>query len=134
MAQKQPNKPSKPRKPRKEIEWVLLRTPTEWDEQKTLCEWLERKYPKLVFWSVPNEGNRTDFAKFRMHQTGMLSGVPDLTILTYPKPIFIEMKRSVKGRLSEKQVMVHEWIRKSGYEVLVCFGFLDAKKQLEGKL
>ena len=69
-----------------------------------------------------------------MHQTGMLSGAPDLVVLTYSKPIFIEMKRSVKGRLSENQVMVHEWIRQSGYEVLVCFGFLDAKKQLEDRL
>jgi len=134
LAPKQPKKPSKPRKPRKEIEWTFIRTPTEWDEQRTLCEWLCRQHPKLVFFSVPNEGNRSDPAKFRMHQTGMLSGAPDLVLLTYPKPLFIEMKRSVKGKLSEKQIMVHDWIRKTGFEVLVCYGFLDAKKQLEDRL
>jgi hypothetical protein len=112
-----------------EGEWISIHPPSEWEEQRQLCQWLLAAYPDVVFFSVPNEGNRTDYRRFRMHQTGMLSGMPDLVILFNP-PLFVEMKRAKGGVVSANQKEVHEWIRNMGYTVLVCKGFADAEVQI----
>lgn len=109
--------------------WVALRPTTERDEQEKLCKWLTLQYPDVVFFSVPNDGKRTDARKFHLHAVGMLSGAPDLVILS-KQPIFVEMKRVKGGHVSKEQKMVHAWIRALGYHMLVCKGFDDARKQL----
>lgn len=115
-------------------EWVEIRIPTERDEQEELVKWLLYKYPRLVFFSIPNEGKRTDYMRFHMAATGLLAGVPDLLLLTYPQPTFVEMKRAKGGVLSPKQKEVIGWIRAIGFKVLVCYGLKDAIEQLEPML
>ena len=110
--------------------WVALRPTRESDEQANLCKWLLLQYPRLVFFSIPNDGKRSDSVKFHLHETGMLSGMPDLVILSKP-PVFVEMKRKKGGVLSPAQKEVHKWIKACGYTVLVCRGFDDARAQLK---
>lgn len=110
--------------------WVNTYIPSEREEQTALVAWLLKEYPDLVFFSVPNEGKRTDFMKFHMKQTGLLSGVPDL-ILLFDVPLFVEMKRTKGGSLSDNQKQVIEWIRAAGYTVVVCRGFAEAKEQIQ---
>ena len=111
--------------------WKDIRPPTEFDEQTMLCDWLNLQHPDIVYWYTPNEGVRTDYRKYWMHRSGMLSGAPDLVILTHKQVIFLELKRTKGGHLSPSQKMVHGWIRALGYTVLVCHGFERAKEALE---
>lgn len=110
--------------------WVNTYVPSEREEQTALVAWLLKEYPQLVFFSVPNEGKRTDFMKFHMKQTGLLSGVPDL-ILLFDEPLFVEMKRTKGGSLSDNQKQVIAWIRAAGYSVVVCRGFAEAKQEIQ---
>lgn len=110
--------------------WVNTYVPSEREEQTALVAWLLKEYPDIVFFSVPNEGKRTDFMKFHMKQTGLLSGVPDL-ILLFDVPLFVEMKRTKGGSLSDNQKQVIEWIRSLGYTVVVCRGFAEAKQEIQ---
>jgi hypothetical protein len=110
--------------------WVNTYVPSEREEQAALVAWLLKEYPQLVFFSVPNEGKRTDFMKFHMKSTGLLSGVPDL-ILLFDEPLFVEMKRTKGGTLSDNQKQVIAWIRASGYTVEVCRGFQEAKQKIQ---
>jgi hypothetical protein len=110
--------------------WVNTYVPSEREEQTALVAWLLKTYPNLVFFSVPNEGKRTDFMKFHMKQTGLLSGVPDL-ILLFDVPLFVEMKRTKGGALSDNQKQVIGWIRAAGYTVEVCRGFQEAKQKIQ---
>lgn len=113
-----------------EGEWVNTYVPSEREEQTALVKWLLKEYPDLVFFSVPNEGKRTDFMKFHMRATGLLSGVPDL-ILLFDVPLFVEMKRTKGGALSDNQKQVIAWIRAAGYTVVVCRGFGEAKAAIQ---
>ena len=115
---------------RKKSEWVDVRPPSEFSEQELVCQWLDLQYPDIVYFSVPNEGKRSDKMKYHMHRTGMLSGAPDLVIITGKKVFFLEMKRSRGGHLSPAQSMVHSWIRALGHTVLVAHGFDNARAAL----
>jgi len=111
--------------------WQDTRVPSEWAEQCALTSWLLKKYPTTIFYHVPNGGVKTNFSRFREHQIGLLSGVPDLVILTPPTVVHVEMKRTKGGKLSDKQKEVIGWMRSQGFQVLVCLGFDDARCQLE---
>lgn len=109
-------------------------------EQCALIQWAElaaKEEPALkLLFAIPNGGYRNLLTAIKLKKEGVKPGVPDL-FLAYPtlefSGMFIEMK-SKKGVVSEKQ---KEWmarLKKSGYEVKICYGFDEAKEAIEDYL
>lgn len=106
--------------------------------QAALMEWTElfetrKKYPMLKWLvSVPNGGKRPKQAAGMLQQTGLTKGVLDLLLL-YPSNgyhgLAIELKYG-KGKLRKEQqdfIWHHEPL---GYRCVVCWSWLDAKREI----
>lgn len=103
---------------------------TEEQEQCLLVDWLELK--KYKFSALPLSTYTKSWAiKMRNKKMGVRAGVPDMMIIINDKLVFIEMKRTKGGVVSEEQ---KEWIdslSKCGINARVCKGFDEAKKFIE---
>ena len=108
------------------------------EHQTALIEWSElpetrKKYPMLKWlFAVPNGGMRSKATATKMKQTGVKRGISDL-ILLYPAfkyhALTIELKYN-KNKLSKEQqdfIWHHEPL---GYRCIVCWSWLDAKRQI----
>lgn len=104
--------------------------PTEDQECYLLAEWLRAK--KVRFNHVANERWTTIQYKMKLKRLGVSSGFPDYIIFVPKGLIFIEMKRTKGGKVSDSQ---KEWIKylndKPGCVANVCLGFEEAKKLIE---
>lgn len=121
--------------------------PTESQEQAAVVSWFDLQYPKLSLhlFAVPNgawlAGSSRQRAALvnKMKKEGMRSGVPDL-VLAIPRGgyhgLFIEMKRSKGGTVSEQQKKYMATLNEHGYLATVCRGSGSAideiKNYLEG--
>lgn len=118
---------------------------TEACEQEALFAWTEyqkSKYPELeLMYHIPNGGSRNKIEAARLKAQGVKPGVPDVCL---PVPrgkyhgLYIELKRTQGGRVSNEQF---EWLDKLfvyGYAVAVCRGWEAARdvivKYMEEKL
>ena len=114
---------------------------TEATEQKLLFEWAEYAevvYPELeLLHHVPNEGFRSLRAGHELKLQGMKPGVPDIC-LPVPKgryhALYIEMKRSNGGRVSEAQNWWIDKLNGAGNLAVICHGFDEAKATILGYL
>ena len=116
---------------------ITSNIPTEDTEQIMLMRWAEYssgKYPQLkLLLHIPNGGKRSKAEAGRFKAMGVKPGVPDLFL---PVPlygfhgVFIEMKRSKGGTVSEAQQEWMDALRKQGYAVEVCHGWEPAKEIL----
>lgn len=95
-------------------------------EHDTQCEcvkWFRMQYPHRLIYANANGGARDIRVAANMRREGVTAGVPDLSI---PEPtvkyhgLFIEMKNSKQGRLSEPQIKMIADLRERGYCVEVC--------------
>jgi hypothetical protein len=99
--------------------------PTEDAEQRHLVNLLARVRPDVLFFSVPNGGWRNKVTAAKLKATGVRPGVPDLVI---PEPrrgyhgLFIELKRSKGGQVSQYQKQWLASLRAKGYKAEVCAG------------
>ncbi|MFH2045962.1 MAG: VRR-NUC domain-containing protein [Pseudomonadota bacterium] len=105
--------------------------PTEFNEQKAFVEYLRLKGYK--FTSIPNSTYTTSWKqKMTNKNLGLNPGLPDLLICLPDKLLFIEMKRTKNGRVSEFQ---KEWIdalnKITNVEAFVCNGCDEAIRALE---
>ena len=122
---------------------IPYKVPSEESEQITLFTWANMQkgnYPELrLMFHIPNGGLRSKPEAKRFKASGVKPGVPDIFL---PAPrgmwsgLFIEMKRTKGGRVSEEQ---SEWISRleaQGYKCEVCRGWQKAAeaivKYLEG--
>ena len=110
---------------------VHSKIPSEDKEQEVLVSWFRMQYPNYLMFSVPNGGNRNAIEGAKLKKTGTLAGIPDLIILTDKKILFVEMKKRSGGRLSNVQKDIHSKLNQLGYEVIVGFGFSDARDKIE---
>jgi len=105
---------------------------TEDKEQEALVNWLRIK--GIRYSSTPNGGYRHRKTAAAMKKTGAAAGFPDITIwppVGSALPIlYIEMKRSKGGRLSdlqkEWQTYLSQLGREYGIKVTVCRGCREA--------
>lgn len=107
-------------------------------EQQSLIKWAtlkERQHPELAnLYANANGGARNKITGARLKKEGVKAGIPDLTF-AWPSPqghhgLYIEMKRTVGGRVSPEQ---REWIarlQQAGYCVVVAHGWLEAVEML----
>lgn len=112
---------------------------TEHEEQKMLIKWWSMSctkfgIPEVCLFAVPNAAKRSMKIASMLKAEGMRSGIPDL-ILAVPRcgkhGLFIEMKKTKGGRLSDNQEEILAIFSEQGYETQVCRGFESAKTVIE---
>lgn len=102
--------------------------PLEHIEQVSLCNWLSRTFPDLLFFAIPNGGLRNIQVALKLQAEGVKPGVPDLFIPQWH--LFIEMKRRKGGRLSQEQKDMIAELERVGYTCIVGYGWEDAHKKV----
>lgn len=103
--------------------------PSEHNEQVMLINWFKMQYKQYIIFAIPNGGNRNVFEAKKLKDEGVLAGIPDLQIIADNKVIFVEMKTR-KGKLSKVQKDLIPKIRKLGIDVIIGYGFEDAKNKI----
>ena len=123
------------RGPTKDEEKIVLFgwVPTEDEEQMALINWArmqERRCPALkLLFHIPNGGSRGKAEAGRFRAMGVKSGVPDLFLPVARggyHGLFIELKRTKGGRVSQEQEFWLRALRVTGYAAEVCHGWEDA--------
>lgn len=98
--------------------------------QVSCINWFKREYPKYLIFSIPNGEFRHKTVALRLKAEGLLSGIPDLCVITNDKLFWIEMKAE-KGRLSNSQKEVQKKMQELNQEVYTCFSFEEFKDLLQ---
>ncbi len=112
--------------------------PTEDEEQMAVIDWAEQmtpRYPALkLCFHIANGGKRTITEAKRFKAMGVKAGVPDL-FLPVPRGkyhgLWIEMKRTQDGKISENQKWWIGALNSLGYLAQVAYGAEQAIRQLE---
>lgn len=109
--------------------------PTEHAEQVGFVQWWRSQFPSLIIFSIPNGGRRAMSVAKKLKAEGLTPGVPDLYC---PRlKLWIEMKRTKGGSLSEEQDKMIAYLRRIGDHVIVGLGATDASRKvlefLEGR-
>jgi hypothetical protein len=103
--------------------------PTEDQEQAKLCTWMTRT--GIIFFAIPNGGQRNLVEAVKFKRCGVQPGVPDLCI---PIPsgsyhgLFLELKRTQGGKVSDAQLYWLRFLRSQGYFADVAYGAEDGIK------
>lgn len=113
-------------------------TPKEADEQMMLFEWAGYRSPVLeLMFAIPNGGSRDLREAKRLKDQGVKAGVPDI-FLPVPRGgyhgLFIELKRTQGGRVSDKQKEWIQHLRMQGYQAIVCHGCDEAAHVIDAYL
>lgn len=106
---------------------------TEYSEQQALFEWAEwaaNQHPCLRYlMAIPNGQYRPG----QRMEAGLRAGVPDI-FLPYPRNneygLWIEMKVG-DNRVTAEQSEWLAWLEQQGYRVRVCYGFDEARREIE---
>lgn len=93
-------------------------------EQMSLVSMLHTTYPGFIYDVNPYAGMKhSKIQAIKAKNLGLQTGVPDFFFPTLH--LYIELKAG-KGRLSLAQRVRHIALREHGYEVLTCYGALEA--------
>jgi len=88
------------------------------------------RYPGLaLMYAIPNGGGRTKAEAGMLKAEGVLKGVPDLFLpaqIGSYGGLFIEMKRTQGGQISNAQKDMICKLKAQGYAVAVCHGADEA--------
>lgn len=110
---------------------------TEAQEQRFLFQWAglaEQQYPELkLLHHIPNGGKRDARTAANLKKEGVKAGVPDIFLPVGRGGylgLYIELKVG-KNKTSLKQKEWIEKLRQQGYRVEVCYGWLEAKEEIE---
>lgn len=109
-----------------------MTVPTEAEEARTLVAYLRVRGYK--FTHIANEtgsGRGARFQGIRNKQQGVSPGFPDYIILVNDNVIFIELKRTKGGVLSQAQKYWIAALEEAGQTVRVCRGSEEAIKFIE---
>ena len=98
----------------------------EFNIQKLFVAWFRATYPGVILFAIPNGEKREPATAKRLKESGVLAGVPDLFIADGKPGLFIEMK-DARGRLSAAQKEIIPQLKESGYPVVVCHSYEEAK-------
>ena len=89
-------------------------------EQREFVSWFRKTHPGVRIFAIPNGGHRSIAAAARLKAEGTSAGVPDLFIPAWL--VWVEMKRSKGGTLSEKQKEWRSYLISLGHTVIVAHG------------
>ena len=111
-----------------------LPPPLEHAEQVAFVTWFRFQFPKVLIHSTPNgaslSGTKAQRAAqmARLKAEGLVPGMPDLHVPEWR--LWIEMKRTKAGKLSDEQVRCIEYLRSIGHTAWVCAGFEEARAEV----
>lgn len=97
-------------------------------EQATFVAWFRQTYPSVRIFAIPNGGSRSRTQGAKLKLEGVSPGVPDLFIPAWN--LWVEMKRSVGGRLSAEQKDWISYLQDVGHCAIVCAGCSDAQEKV----
>lgn len=100
--------------------------PLESIEQINFCLWMDKNFPDIFYFAIPNGQLRNKTIAMKLKREGVKKGVPDIFLPEWN--LFIEMKRKKGGVVSKEQKEVMEKLEKAGYKCLVARGFEQAKE------
>ena len=110
-----------------------MTVPTEDQEQEAFFEWIryqEHTYPGInLAFHVPNGGSRNVVEAAKFKRIGVKAGVPDIIIPVAKGKyhgMYIEMKRTKNGRLSEAQANWMQALNQQGYYAVMAKGCKEA--------
>ena len=115
---------------------------SEHSEQCKVIEWFElfsrtRGIEPFMLFAIPNGGARNAITGAMLKAEGVRPGIPDL-FLAIPAfgfhGLFIEMKKRKTGVLSDAQKNFIYRLEDKGYCAVVCYGFDEAKREIEAYL
>ena len=101
---------------------------SEHSEQVGFCQWFSYKYPGVVMFSIPNGELRAKSVAVRLKKEGLTRGVPDLFIPSWK--LFVEMKRSSGGKVSDEQFKMMMYLKECGYDCIIGYGAEDASRKV----
>jgi hypothetical protein len=104
------------------------RIPTEHEEQREVVRWFRQTWPCVRIFAIPNGGARSMATAGRLKAEGVSSGVPDLFVPAWG--LWVEMKRSKGGSLSQEQKDWIAYLEGCGYQCIVGKGAEDAKQKI----
>lgn len=99
-------------------------TATEHAEQVSLVQWLDATHHDLLYFAIPNGGNRNIVTATKLKAEGVKAGVPDMFFPSLR--LFIELKRTKGGKVSKAQTDIAKRLEACGYRVIVCKGAKEA--------
>lgn len=134
------------RRPAEPTKYRAVRT--EHAEQKAVIQWFASFAPTvglspLLLFAVPNgawlagDARQRAIQMRRLKDTGLRPGVPDLFLAvpcTWFHGLFVEMKRSAGGRVSDDQRAMALLLESRHYQVVTCAGADDAARAIKGYL
>ncbi len=98
---------------------------TELQLQTECYKWAVNTYQELRFgclFHVPNGGTRNKIEAMQLKASGVVAGIPDLILINKGKLIGIELKTLI-GKVSDKQIKVHESWKNQGIDTFVIRTF-----------
>jgi len=96
-------------------------------DQVRTVGWFRATFRDVLIFAIPNGGQRSRTAGYKLKLEGVVAGVPDLFIPEWR--LFVEMKKE-GGRLSPAQKELIPVLEDAGYTVLVPQGFEQARDML----
>lgn len=102
---------------------------TEHSEQVTFVNWFRATFPDVLIFAIPNGGHRAMAEGKRLRAEGVVAGVPDLCVPAWG--LWIEMKRTIGGRVSPEQDEMAAYLSGCGYTVVFCRGWREAVSAVE---
>lgn len=102
--------------------------PSEEREQMLFIQWFKRNHPNILIFHIPNGGYRRPSEAARLKAMGVVPGIPDLFIPEWR--LFIEMKRTKGGKLSDVQKSVIKHLQCVNYSVILAHGHKQAIEQV----
>jgi hypothetical protein len=106
-------------------------------EQVEFVRLMRKRYPEIIGYANANGEARSKAGGQRLKMEGVLPGVPDLFLAEPWKlwhGLYIEMKRTAGGRVSDAQRLIIPRLIAKGYRVEVCRGADEAMEALEDYL
>jgi len=93
---------------------------TEGRIQSDCFQWFNNTFPFLrgLMYHVPNGGKRSPQEANQFKAMGVVAGVPDLEFHFWRRTFFLECK-TPQGKLSKKQVKIHQILDQHGFRVFV---------------
>ena len=95
-------------------------------------------HPELALcFAIPNGGSRDKREAHNLRLQGVKRGVPDIFLPAARKGfhgLFIELKRTKGGKVSEDQRAWLDALTRQGYRAVVCYGFEEAQHEIESYL
>lgn len=99
--------------------------------QKSIVEYLNKNYPQVLVFSVPNEA--TYRRRNYFHKLGMLSGVSDLILVFLNGVIFIECK-APKGKQSIEQTNFQKRVEALGFKYFIIKDLEELKDIINNEI